>query len=273
MYSRIETITPEIAADYLSRNNRNRKIRQGVVKRYAADIKNGNWQLSPQGISFYESGNLADGQHRLMAIIEAGIPVDMYVTYDVPEVCTIQDRGAARSTADVLKIDGLASSAASCAGVSLANFIFKQAGKASVSEGILTKFICENEETICDALSIANVKVNGNQLTRIAPVSAAVFCALSCGLSKDDLFHFTKVVNSGFYKTVDEQSAIVLRNFLIQNYTGDNSGERRFAFTVATNAIKDFANGIPRQKIYRQNTEPAFWKFTKKNIVDKYLEK
>lgn len=273
MYSRIETITPEIAREYLLKNNNNRNIRKGVVSKYATDMRNGDWQLSPQGISFYENGYLADGQHRLEAIILANCPVEMFVTYDVPKECTIQDRCAARSTSDVLKMGGLISSAASYAGVAIANFLFRIAGKSSVSEGTLTKFINDYEKYICDALSISNTRVNGTQLARIAPISTAVFCALYCGLQKEDLIHFVKVVNSGFYESANEQSAIVLRNFLIQNYTGDNSAERKYAFAVATNAIRDFAGSVPRKKAYRADVEPAFWKYVKKSVIDKYIEK
>ena len=272
MYSRVETITPDIAAEYLKKNYKNRNIRKHVVRKYAADMRNGNWQLSPQGISFYENGDLADGQHRLEAILVANCPVDLYVTYDVPKESTIQDRVALRSTADILRMEGLPSYAASFAGVSLANMLFRIAGRNSMSEGVLIKFIRDNEKLIADALSITGCKVNGSQMTRIAPLSAAAFCALYCGLDKEHLLNFMKVVNSGFYEKPSEQSAIVLRNYLIQSYIGNNSGEKRFCFVVATNAIKDFANELPRQKIYKSNTEPAFWKYVKKDAIDKYLE-
>lgn len=272
MYSRVETITPDIAKEYLKKNYKNRNIRTRVVKKYATDMKNGEWQLSPQGISFYENGDLADGQHRLEGIILANCPIDLYVTYDVPRASTIQDRVALRSTADVLKMDGLSSYAASTSGVSLANMLFRLAGKSSVSEGTLRRFIVDYEKLISDALSISGCKSNGNQLTRISPVSAAVFCALYCDLEKDKILEFMKIVNSGFYEKPCEQSAIVLRNFLIQSYVGNNIAEKKFAFVVATNAIKDFANGIPRQKIYKSNTEPSFWKYVKKKAIDKYIE-
>ena len=39
-----------------------------------------------------------------------------------------------------------------------------------------------------------------------------------------------------------------------QLFVGNNDSEKRYAFAVATNAVKDFANGIPRQKIYKTNT-------------------
>lgn len=273
MYSKVETITPNVAKEYLSKNYKNRNVRQHIVRKYAADMKNGYWQLTPQGISFYENGDLADGQHRLEAVILANCPVDMLVTYDVPKSCTIQDRGSIRSTADVLRMEGLASYAASHASVSLTNFLFRLAGKKDISEGIVKKFICENEKLICESLSLANAKSNGQQLVRNAPSYTAIFCALYCGLNKEDLANFVQVVNTGFYESNQEQAAIVYRNYLIQSYIGNNDSEKRFAFAVATNAVRDFANGIPRQKIYKTNTEPAFWKYVKKNVIDKYLDK
>lgn len=55
MYSRQETITPEVAAAYLQKSVSNRPIQRMTVKNYARDMLNGKWELNEQGIGFYEN--------------------------------------------------------------------------------------------------------------------------------------------------------------------------------------------------------------------------
>lgn len=276
MYSRREVITPEIAKEYLEHNVLNRKVRPDVVKRYASDMRRGNWQLTPQGISFYENGSLADGQHRLLAVIESGCTAEIWVTYEVPNECTIQDRGAKRDTSDILRLNKISSVAATTNGVSTINYLFSICGRHGVvSDTTIKDFITDgnNEQILCDTLSICGTRQNKMQLLRKAPIMAAFFCALYCGIPEDCLKKFAQIVNSGFTTNPAEQSAIVLRNYMIQNFSNRNTAERRFAFIVATNAIKDFAAGNPRQKVYRADTEPAFLKHVKKNAVNKFFDK
>lgn len=106
MNSSTITITPELAQEYLKRNiDRNRPIRKTVVHDYAEQMRRGEWKITPQGISFDVKGRLIDGQHRLMAIVESGCKVPMYVTTDVPEDRMMMiDCGAKRSMSDILSI-------------------------------------------------------------------------------------------------------------------------------------------------------------------------
>lgn len=75
----IETITPEKASEYLKKNICNRAMSPTYIKRYAKDMKQGNWTSNGVPIIFDADGILVDGQQRLHAIIEAGIPVEMVV--------------------------------------------------------------------------------------------------------------------------------------------------------------------------------------------------
>lgn len=271
MYSRVETITPEIAKEYLKHNLNNRNPKLRAIEKYARDMKNGEWQFTPQGISFFENGNLADGQNRLLAVIRAGIPVDFYVTYDVPNESTIQDRGVSRSVPDILRMSGMSSSAATSNGVALSNFLFGMTGRMSVSDQTIMAFTEDNEQDICDALLASSRGVGENgTLAKKAPITAAAFCALRCGIPVDCLTRFFTVVNSGFCEKREETPAVVLRNFLLNSYTGALFENRKIAFYTALNAIRDFANGIPRTKKYSIQQKPAFWPYVKK-IVEKHL--
>lgn len=106
MQSQVEKITPEIAAEYLKANVGNRAIRRSKVRSYATMIKRGEWLLTDQGISFDVTGRLQNGQHRLSAVIVAGVPVDMYVTRGCdPRAFLVLDQGVKRDTADVFAIE------------------------------------------------------------------------------------------------------------------------------------------------------------------------
>lgn len=99
----IETITPDIAKLYLKFNNNNRPLRKTHIKELASDMMHQNWQVTHQGIAFDVTGRLIDGQHRLHAIIEAGVPIQISVTRGCSASSfSILDRGSSRSASDIL---------------------------------------------------------------------------------------------------------------------------------------------------------------------------
>ena len=111
MYTSVVLITPAMASEMLSRNMKcNRPVMKSTVHSYARMMRNGNWNLTHQGIAFDENGNLIDGQHRLNAIIEANISVMMNVTYNVHrnqgETFTI-DMGRKRTYANIVSMSGI----------------------------------------------------------------------------------------------------------------------------------------------------------------------
>lgn len=105
--SSVIIVTPSYAKNLLAKNKGNRNIRQRTVKIYASDMKNGRWQLTPQGIIISKNGNLLDGQHRLSAVVMADVSVPMNVTYDVEEgspLGAMLDVGIKRTDKDVLGV-------------------------------------------------------------------------------------------------------------------------------------------------------------------------
>lgn len=118
-------IDAEFAAELLKSNRyhgtegdqrTNRRFSETVADRYADEMLSGNWQLNHQGIGITIDGLLADGQHRLAAIIKAdesrpGIKVPMMVTYDLPaDAGDTVDQGLRRQVAHVLSMRGEANS-------------------------------------------------------------------------------------------------------------------------------------------------------------------
>lgn len=104
----IARVTPKLAEEWLGKNTNNRSVRDKKVATYAAAMKAGEWRLTGEGVKFDSSGRLIDGQHRLMAIIESKVIVEMFVFRDLSaDVQMVIDTGAKRSSADALKWAGL----------------------------------------------------------------------------------------------------------------------------------------------------------------------
>lgn len=100
----IVDVTPEMAERWLTQNTKgNRSVSMYTVAKYATDMKAGRWEVTHQGIAFNKTGELVDGQHRLHAIIAAGLPVQMVVSTGLSvEYNSALDQGKARSARDLL---------------------------------------------------------------------------------------------------------------------------------------------------------------------------
>jgi hypothetical protein len=75
MISTTEFVTPTLAAQWLRANTRNRPLSARVVERIAEEIRGGGWVVNGDAIRFGADGTLYDGQHRLNAIVQAGVGV------------------------------------------------------------------------------------------------------------------------------------------------------------------------------------------------------
>jgi hypothetical protein len=118
---RIERISPALAKDYLGLNTDNwRKVNLQHVRRLAADMAAGDWATGTGTIDFGEDGKLADGQHRLLAVVESGVTVEFLVRRNVPlAVIENTDTGRRRTFADLLAHRGEPHATALAAGTAL----------------------------------------------------------------------------------------------------------------------------------------------------------
>jgi hypothetical protein len=103
----IERIGPVEAREYLLENVKNRKLNDQHCKRLRDVIVAGDWWLNGETIIFGSDGTLLDGQHRLTAIVQAGVSVDVLVVRGIDEEAfRTLDGGRTRTTGEVLSIDG-----------------------------------------------------------------------------------------------------------------------------------------------------------------------
>lgn len=107
----LETLmTPNMAAEYLLKNTKNRRLDMRHVKKLANDMSNKKWVLNGDMIRFNTIGDLIDGQHRLHAVILSGETVPMGIVYDIedPDAFKTIDVGAkARGAGQVIAMMGM----------------------------------------------------------------------------------------------------------------------------------------------------------------------
>lgn len=75
-------LTPEIAEYLISIGAKtNQNPSKERVNWYAQKIKNGQWEFNGEDIKVNSSANYLDGQHRCLAVIKAGIPIESVLFY------------------------------------------------------------------------------------------------------------------------------------------------------------------------------------------------
>lgn len=107
LLTQIITITPADAEEMLSRNTRNRNVKQALVNRFALSMARGEWDLNGEAIKVADTGLVLDGQHRLHACVKSGAPFTSLVITGLPEATQYtMDTGKSRTLADMMKLQG-----------------------------------------------------------------------------------------------------------------------------------------------------------------------
>lgn len=265
MRVKIENITPETAKIYLSKNIINRNVNAKRVSSYANDMQHGAWQLNGEAIRFNKKGELIDGQHRLLAIVKANIPVDMVVMNDIDNDVSIYDRGRNRSVTDSLILEGMDKSIASNKWVAAAKLHYLiQKSLYNVSDYDVKLFLEKNVNEIKELNSYIYKKGGHSKSARVSSTSApailAMFYAYKCGETLNNLKRFSEVYSTGFYDSNLETAAVVLRNDTLSGTCEVKTGStgRRNACFKFEKAIYDFCNHYPRKISYGGWDKPVY---------------
>ena len=153
-----QAVTPELAKEYLAKNTHNRPVQLAHVRALAADMRAGRWHNTHQGIAFSADGVLLDGQHRLLAIIEAGTTVVMLITMGLdPEALFGIDINKARTVAQNVGLQGHQYSKAVTAWANIVKVIFTAGTERSWKTEDVIRIYKENPVTIRMATSIPDV--------------------------------------------------------------------------------------------------------------------
>lgn len=100
-------ITPEVAEIMLRKKNINRSFRLPQLQKIKRALEQGRWEINGETIIFDEAGQLIEGQHRLKAVAETGIPIYALVVRGIDrERFKTMGQGAKRTVGDILGIQG-----------------------------------------------------------------------------------------------------------------------------------------------------------------------
>jgi len=98
----------ELAEAVLEHNTGNRRINKRKRTMLAQQMSDGQFENTGEPIIFSEEGILNNGQHRLLAVIDADAVIDLDVRFGIPRrMFTKTDTGTARTGGDVMTIRGV----------------------------------------------------------------------------------------------------------------------------------------------------------------------
>lgn len=238
----LETITPAKAEQYLNRNTSNRKLRDGVVDKYAEDMRNGHWTECIVPIAFYANGDVADGQHRLWAIVESGITQRFFVLRNLSRDAGLNiDVGVPRTLVDNARISGM--------NTELTNEVLSVAratefGKR-VSDAMPNSKKLEIVERHREAVFWAVKHGPRGRNIRNQCVLGAIARAWYHETDKEKLSRFCKVLTDGFADGDYESAAVALRNYLMVKKNAHLNQLFSDTFSKVQNAIRAFMRGKP----------------------------
>lgn len=101
-------MTPGVARQLMATNTSNRTISLKSVEMYQREMEQGIFHFTGDPIRIDSDGNLMDGQHRLIAAINANTPFETVVVNNLPRsVMSVIDTGRKRSASDQLRVKGI----------------------------------------------------------------------------------------------------------------------------------------------------------------------
>lgn len=257
MYTVQMKINHEIATEMLTHNTNNyrKKIDKTKVQEYADDMANGRWENNGETIVFRKDGTLADGQHRLMAIVESGATVEMLVVYDVDNDIWFYDGGKNRTEKDHATAIGLEGLDGTVYGMSTRLLSTGLSVKRNISKTKKIEFVQHYEKQLREASQI--ISQGTYNLTKKRAIGVAVLLLFHYGYSIDTAKEFFKIVNSGQSESANQSAAIVFRNYLLMNRgkTSNNTDMDAKLSDFTIKAMRDFENGIARYRIYHSDGE------------------
>lgn len=102
----IINLTPEYAAELLTRNPRNRKMSAKNYRVIHRAVTNGEWALNGEAIKISVNNEILDGQHRCLVVKDTGITIPTIIIRGLPaETQDTMDTGKSRGLNDFLTMN------------------------------------------------------------------------------------------------------------------------------------------------------------------------
>lgn len=240
--TKLETITPDLAQELLKSNIKNRSISPKLVEKYANDMRDNLWGLTHQGIALYDDYTIADGQHRLMAIVKSNMSQRMLVTYGLTKDQSVEiDVHRPRSMIDGIKI-GDFSDWITARHIGMAKFL---SHPTVLSTQQMVLFLEDIKESA--VFSIYHLSTNKRYLSQNT-IYAAVAVAHLNGVNPAILARFCALYYSGNIEGKKESAVIKLRDEYMNN-TATGWIDRWEKYSKSLRAIQAFAAGEPLSRL------------------------
>jgi hypothetical protein len=171
-------ITPGMAALIFIHNNaHNRDWIASRSLEYLRRMREKLWRFNGQSGAFYQTGELADAQHRLAAAALNGETIEMTFSFGIERdaIATI-DNGIARHASDAAKLEGINDAKRKQTVIKNAYSYDTKRGDVSKvlkSEAEIAKAITDNDAALSTALELADESVIGVHQPYFKPVQAA----------------------------------------------------------------------------------------------------
>lgn len=268
-------VTPEMAREMLKKNGINRPINKNTVKHYVKSMKNGEWVLNGEGLSFAADGTLLNGQHRLTAVIESGMNIPFQVSYGVSkESFSTFDQGRKRTDRDIFAIAGIPCYIKKAAMVK--NTIVLNKSKASVITGVVTGGITGRANIVLTKKEVLDTYLNDREnydkyfkmgdsyYHRCGFIATGQICAIIYHLAVR-LGYSDFAVTSFFDTLYDKSDSVVIAKRLRKMLIDDAFSQKRMTSYVKSQAVIRAWNGYVekqqrRNLLVSKDDEPEIFK-------------
>ena len=232
-----------------------RPVRNGYVKKLASDMESGRFNLGPDAIVRIR-GKLANGQHRLNAVVKSGKAQTFIVMEsNDDEMYKIIDSGMRRIASDSLLgvkyarcmpsvarwIMGYESNSMFSAASSAADVSRIKSGKDiyARSQVEIINYCKNNEETLSEAIEFVYGLVEKTRILTASIAAAIYIIGSSSKIGKEKTKDFLTAV----FMDGGQNAAGDLRNKLICNANSKRRLMQGYIFAVTLKSLRSFANG------------------------------
>ena len=246
----VEEVSPVIAKRWLELNSSNRRIRPKVVRMYAGDMTNKEWQLKPLAICFDEENKLGNGQHTLLSIIQSGTTQSLLIARGCSrEQIAAMDVGLRRSINDVAHFLDVPINTRQAAIARVLKFGVADENSRSFNE-LFDAYLeySDSIDFVCGVCRTKDVGMNSSVMSAVA--MAYGHCPTS------DLTRFLTVLSTGITEEPRDKTVIRLRDFCRSQKGGLTRAARVETHQKAMSALDAYLNNRVLSKIYGTKTKP-----------------
>ena len=243
-------ITPVLAEVMLTTNTHNRAARRAAIARNRQAIRDGRWVAGASTIRLDTDRTIADGQHRLMAVVEEGRSIVVDVRFGVSStVRPVLDTHGKRSGSDVLAIEGHGNTTALAAAARLLYNceVLSPRQNVGIDNDICAEFV-DNHPSLRVSV-LFGLRVNHALKCSTAAGSVAHYMIAESGAPEEAIELFFARVCDGLGLTSKRDPIYVLRETLREG----GGGKAFVPLGAIINAWNCHKNGKKTQRVALQD--------------------